>query len=159
MRIGQGYDVHKLVPDRELILGGVTIPYEKGLLGHSDADVLLHSIMDGLLGAAGYGDIGELFPDTDQAYKDIDSLILLRRVGEAVREKGEIVNIDATLIMQAPKIGPYKMAMRDNIANALEIPGGRVNIKATTTEHLGFEGRKEGASAMSVCLLSIKIDQ
>ncbi len=158
-RVGQGYDVHAFVEGRRLVLGGVEIPSEVGLDGHSDADVLVHSIMDGLLGAAGYGDIGELFPDTDQAYKDIDSLILLRRVGEAVREKGEIVNIDATLIMQAPKIGPYKMAMRDNIANALEIPGGRVNIKATTTEHLGFEGRKEGASAMSVCLLSIKIDQ
>lgn len=155
-RVGQGYDVHAFQEGRKLVLGGVEIPGHRGLAGHSDADVLVHSVMDSLLGAAGYGDIGELFPDSDPAFFNISSLILLRQVGEAVQQRGEIVNIDATLVMQEPKIGAYKKTMGENISKALGISQQRVNIKATTTERLGFEGRKEGASAMSVCLMAVK---
>ena len=154
MRIGHGYDVHKLVPCRDLILGGVQIPYELGLLGHSDADVLLHAVSDALLGAAALGDIGKHFPDTDPAYKGADSLALLRHVAALVRQKGYYVsNVDVTMIAQRPKLAPYIPQMAENIAAALALPVDRVNVKATTEEHLGFTGREEGLSCHAVCLL------
>lgn len=155
MRIGMGYDVHKLVQGRKLIMGGVEIPYEKGLLGHSDADVLLHAVMDALLGAAALGDIGRHFPDTEEAYRGISSRKLLEHVKELLLEKCFFVeNIDATIIAQAPKMRPYVDAMRENIARALEISVEQVNVKATTEEGLGFTGSGEGISAQAVCLLS-----
>ena len=154
MRIGHGYDVHRLVEDRALILGGVEIPYSKGLLGHSDADVLLHAISDSLLGAAALGDIGKLFPDTDERYKGADSLKLLRQVGIRIKTAGySVVNIDATLIAQAPKIAPHTTAMRLNIARALCIDVTCVSVKATTEEGLGFTGTGEGIAAHAVCLI------
>lgn len=154
MRIGQGYDVHRLVEGRKLIIGGVEIPYEKGLDGHSDADVLLHAIMDALLGAAALGDIGVLFPDTDDAYKGADSMVLLEKVHDAVLSEGySVSNIDATIIAQAPKMRPYIDQMRENIARVLNIGQDQVNVKATTEEKLGFTGRKEGISAIAVALL------
>ncbi len=154
MRIGHGYDVHKLVEDRDLILGGVKIPFEKGLLGHSDADVLLHAVSDALLGAAGLRDIGYHFPDTDPAYKGADSLELLRQVGDKVAAKGyRISNVDVTLIAQRPKVGVYIPQMEQNIADALKIALDRVNVKATTEEGLGFTGTLEGISCHGVCLL------
>ena len=154
MRIGQGYDVHRLTEGRKLIIGGVEIPHEKGLDGHSDADVLIHAIMDALLGAAALGDIGVLFPDTDDAYKGADSMELLAEVREAILEEGyAISNIDATIIAQAPKMRPYIDQMRGNIAKVLNIGQNQVNIKATTEEKLGFTGRKEGISAITVSLL------
>lgn len=153
-RIGYGYDVHRLVPARDLILGGVKIPYPKGLLGHSDADVLLHAICDALLGAAALGDIGQHFPDTDPRYKDIDSMLLLKHTAGLTGECGYSVgNIDATLRLQKPKIAPYISLMRQNIATNLGIDIGQISVKATTTESLGFEGREEGVSATAVCLL------
>ncbi|UFJ40630.1 2-C-methyl-D-erythritol 2,4-cyclodiphosphate synthase [Brevibacillus humidisoli] len=155
MRIGQGFDVHQLVAGRPLIVGGVTIPYEKGLLGHSDADVLLHAITDALLGAIGEGDIGRHFPDTDAAYKDADSVQLMADVWAMVKERGyQLANLDATIIAQAPKMAPYIAEMRKVIANTLETDDlSKVNIKATTTEKLGFTGRGEGIAAQAVCLL------
>lgn len=154
MRIGMGYDVHKLVDGRKLILGGVNIPYEKGLLGHSDADVLLHAIMDALLGAAALGDIGKHFPDTSDQYKDADSMLLLKEVADLVdREHMLIGNIDATIIAQRPKLAPYIEEMRTNIANCLCIDVKQVNIKATTEEGLGFTGDGSGISAQAICLL------
>ncbi|HJA67896.1 2-C-methyl-D-erythritol 2,4-cyclodiphosphate synthase [Lachnoclostridium sp. An169] len=154
MRVGMGYDVHKLTDNRKLILGGVEIPYEKGLLGHSDADVLLHAIMDALLGAAALGDIGKHFPDTDPAYKGISSIRLLEHVGALLDEKGYIVeNIDATIIAQRPKMRPYIDRMRENIAETLHIGTDQVNVKATTEEGLGFTGSGEGISSQAVCLL------
>lgn len=154
MRIGHGYDVHKLVEGRKLILGGVQIPYEKGLLGHSDADVLLHAVSDALLGAAGLGDIGRHFPDTDPAYKGADSGELLRIVGEKIAAKGyRVGNIDATMIAQKPKLKDYIPQMQKNIAARLEIDPDRVNVKATTEEHLGFTGDGSGMSCHAVCLL------
>ncbi len=154
MRIGMGYDVHKLVPDRDLILGGVKIPHELGLLGHSDADVLLHSIMDALLGAAALGDIGKHFPDTNPAYKGADSVKLLEHVGRLVREAGySIENIDATIIAQRPKMRPHIDTMRENIKEALGIELDQINVKATTEEGLGFTGSEEGISAQAICLL------
>ncbi|MBO7302701.1 MAG: 2-C-methyl-D-erythritol 2,4-cyclodiphosphate synthase [Clostridia bacterium] len=153
-RIGHGYDVHKLVENRKLILGGVDIPYEKGLLGHSDADVLLHAISDALLGAAALGDIGKHFPDTDEAYKGADSLVLLARVGEILKEAGyRPSNIDSTVIAQAPKLAPHIENMRKNIAKALGIELDAVSVKATTEERLGFTGRGEGISAHAVCII------
>ena len=154
MRIGNGYDVHKLVEGRRLILGGVDVPYEKGLLGHSDADVLIHAIMDALLGACALGDIGKLFPDNDAEFKDISSILLLKKVAEVLkRENYTIINIDSIVAAQKPKLAPYIQEMRSNIADALEIPVDCVSVKATTTEHLGFEGRGEGISSYAVCLL------
>ena len=154
MRIGHGYDVHKLVPDRDLILGGVKIEYELGLLGHSDADVLLHAVSDALLGAAGLGDIGKHFPDTDPQYKGADSLELLRIVGQKVAQAGyRISNIDVTLMAQKPKVRPYIETMESNIAAALGIDPSRVNVKATTEEGLGFTGSLEGMACHAVCLL------
>ena len=154
MRIGNGYDVHKLVEGRKLILGGVDVPYEKGLLGHSDADVLIHAIMDALLGACALGDIGKLFPDSDAEFKDISSILRLKKVAEVLkRENYTIINIDSIVAAQKPKLAPYIQEMRSNIANALEIPVDCVSVKATTTEHLGFEGRGEGISSYAVCLL------
>lgn len=154
MRIGNGYDVHRLTEGRDLILGGVHIPYEKGLLGHSDADVLLHAVMDALLGAAGLGDIGLHFPDTDDKYKGADSRELLREVGQMLLKEGYVVgNIDATIIAQAPKMRPYIDQMKKNIAEDLQIADNMVNVKATTEEHLGFTGRGEGISASAVCII------
>ncbi|RFB28501.1 2-C-methyl-D-erythritol 2,4-cyclodiphosphate synthase [Brevibacillus sp. VP] len=154
MRIGQGFDVHQLVEGRPCIIGGVTVPYEKGLLGHSDADVLLHTISDALLGAIGEGDIGRHFPDTDPAFKDADSLQLLFHVWNLVKERGyQLGNVDATIIAQAPKMAPYIPQMREVIAKALDADASQVNIKATTTEKLGFTGRGEGIAAQAVCLL------
>ena len=154
MRIGHGYDVHRLVECRDLVLGGVTIPYEKGLLGHSDADVLLHAVSDALLGAAALGDIGKHFPDTDPAYKGANSLKLLQIVAEKVRNAGfSVSNVDVTMIAQAPKLRPYIDRMRQNIADALDIDIDRVNVKATTEEHLGFTGTGEGMACHAVCLL------
>mgnify|MGYP002513483619 CR=1 FL=1 len=154
MRIGHGYDVHRLVPKRALILGGVHIPYEKGLLGHSDADVLLHAIADALLGAAALGDIGKYFPDTDPAYKGISSLILLEKVGKLLEENMFFIeNIDATIIAQAPKMRPYIDEMRENIAKCLQMDIDRVNVKATTEEYLGFTGEGLGMACHAVCLL------
>lgn len=155
MRIGMGYDVHQLVEDRALIIGGVTIPYEKGLLGHSDADVLLHAVMDALLGAAALGDIGKHFPDTDPAYKGASSVRLLEKVGDLLAEHCFFIeNIDATIIAQAPKMRPYIDEMRQNIAAALGIFIEQINVKATTEEGLGFTGKGEGISAQAVCLLT-----
>ena len=154
MRVGFGYDVHRLVENRALILGGVNIPYEKGLAGHSDADVLIHAIMDALLGAAALGDIGKHFPDTDNSFKDIDSRILLRKVGSLLKEKGfKIINIDSTIVAQAPKLSPFIEEMRENISQDLGLSKEAVCVKATTTEKLGFEGRKEGISSSAVCSL------
>lgn len=159
MRIGFGYDVHQLVEDRELILGGIIIPYKTGLLGHSDADVLIHAIMDSILGALALGDIGKHFPDTDMTYKDIDSCVLLGRVYNIMRENGyDIGNIDATIAAQAPKLAPYIDDMRLKISKVLNTNIQNISIKATTTEWLGFEGREEGISASSVCLLKKVID-
>ena len=153
-RIGHGYDVHRLVENRRLILGGVEIPHERGLLGHSDADVLTHAVMDALLGALALGDIGKLFPDNDPAYEGADSLKLATRVAEHVRAAGwEIGNVDATVIAQAPKLAPHVSAMRQGIANALGIDVDRVGVKATTEEKLGFTGEKLGIAAHAVCLL------
>ena len=155
MRIGQGYDVHAFSEGRKLILGGVEIPHDRGLLGHSDADVLAHAIADALLGGVRGGDIGKLFPDTDPAYKDANSLNLLAQVAEFVREKGfEIIDVDSVIAAQAPKLSPYRDQMRENLACAMGIPVENVGVKATTTEHLGFEGREEGISATAVCLLA-----
>lgn len=155
MRIGMGYDVHRLVEGRKCIIGGVEIPYEKGLLGHSDADVLLHAVMDALLGAAAQGDIGRHFPDTDPAYAGADSLRLLERVGELLLQEHFLIeNIDATIIAQAPKMRPHIESMRENIAKALGIRREQVNVKATTEEGLGFTGTGEGISAQAVCLLT-----
>ena len=154
LRIGHGYDVHRLTEGRVLILGGVEIPYEKGLLGHSDADVLTHAVMDALLGAAALGDIGKLFPDSDAAYKGISSIELLKRVKARLAEAGfEAVNLDATILAQAPKLAPYRDEMRGNIACALDIPVSRVSVKATTEEGLGFTGSGEGIAAHAVALL------
>ena len=154
MRIGHGYDVHRLVEGRALVLGGVTVPYEKGLLGHSDADVLTHAVMDALLGAAALGDIGKLFPDTDPAYKGADSIALLQEVGRVLARAGWAAgNIDATLLCQAPKLAPHIPAMRENLAAALGISAEDVSVKATTEEKLGFTGSGEGIAAHSVCLL------
>ena len=154
MRIGHGYDVHKLVHGRDLILGGVKIPHTLGLLGHSDADVLLHAVSDALLGALALGDIGKHFPDTDPAYKGADSLMLLRRVMKLVREQGYGVgNIDATILAQAPKLRPYIDEMRRNIADAVGADTAQISVKATTEEHLGFTGREEGIAAHAVALL------
>ena len=154
MRIGHGYDVHRLVKGRLLILGGVTVPYERGLLGHSDADVLTHAVMDALLGAAALGDIGALFPDSDPAYAGADSLALLRRVVQLLRENGlGIGNVDATVLAQAPRLRPYISAMREKLAEAMGIAVGDVSVKATTEEGLGFTGAGEGIAAHAVCLL------
>ena len=154
MRIGHGYDVHRLVECRDLIIGGVKIPYSLGLLGHSDADVLLHAVSDALLGAAGLGDIGKHFPDTDPQYKGADSLALLKIVGQKVEEAGyRVSNIDVTMIAQKPKLRPYIDQMEQNIAGALALDISRVNVKATTEEHLGFTGAGEGMACHAVCLL------
>ena len=153
LRIGHGYDVHRLVEGRKLILGGVDIPWERGLLGHSDADVLTHAVMDALTGAARLGDIGKLFPDTDPAYAGISSLKLLAEVGRLLNERGyQVVNIDATLLAQAPKVGPYKQEMAENMARALGIQPDQVNVKATTEEGLGFTGDGSGMAAHAVVL-------
>lgn len=157
LRIGNGYDVHRLVDERDLIMGGVNIPYEKGLLGHSDADVLVHAIMDALLGACGERDIGKHFPDTDQAYKGISSLRLLNKVREVVEAKGyQVVNIDSIIVAQAPKMAPFIEKMRQNIAEQLGIGSEAVNVKATTTEGLGFTGTGEGIASYAVALLEKK---
>lgn len=154
MRVGMGYDVHRLVEERKLILGGVEIPYEKGLLGHSDADVLLHAIMDAMLGAAALGDIGRHFPDTDPAYKGADSMVLLQACREKLRAAGyRVHNLDALICAQAPKMAPHIETMRENIARALQLDVDAVNVKATTTERLGFVGDGSGISAYAVCLL------
>lgn len=155
MRIGHGYDVHRLVEERKLILGGVDIPYEKGLLGHSDADVLTHAVMDALLGAAGLGDIGKHFPDTDPTYKGADSLKLLDHVMEVLRDNGwQVGNVDATVIAQRPKLAGYIPEMRENLAARMGVSSAQVNVKATTEEKLGFTGSGEGISAHAVCLLT-----
>ena len=157
MRIGMGYDVHKLVEDRDLILGGVKIPYSLGLLGHSDADVLLHAIMDSLLGAAALGDIGKHFPDTDEKYKNISSIELLKHVGKLLEQHNYIIgNIDATIIAQRPKMAPHIPDMRKNIANALNISLDQINVKATTEEGLGFTGEGLGISSQAICLIQNK---
>ncbi|WP_291637420.1 2-C-methyl-D-erythritol 2,4-cyclodiphosphate synthase [Clostridium sp.] len=154
MRIGTGYDVHKLVKNRSLILGGVTVPHETGLLGHSDADVLVHAIMDALLGAAALGDIGKHFPDTDAKYKGISSITLLDHVGSLIKANEYIIeNIDATIVAQRPKLAPHIPSMIKNIATALHLPINKVNVKATTEEGLGFTGRCEGISSNAICLL------
>ncbi len=154
MRIGNGYDVHGLCEDRKLILGGVEIPFEKGLLGHSDADVLVHAIMDAMLGSLALGDIGKHFPDSQAKYKGISSIELLKCVNELVKDKGyEIVNIDSTVVAQRPKISPFIQSMRENIASALGCDVDNISVKATTTEKLGFEGREEGISSYAVVLL------
>ena len=151
-RFGMGYDVHRLVPGRALIIGGVVIPYDKGLLGHSDADVLLHAVTDALLGAAALGDIGRHFPDTDERFKGADSQKLLAQAAEMAREKGYTVgNVDATVVAEAPKLAPYLAEMRDNISRILGVDLDQVNVKATTEEHLGFTGQGEGMSAYAVC--------
>ncbi len=155
MRIGQGYDVHKLAENRELIIGGVNIPYEKGLLGHSDADVLLHAICDSLLGAAALGDIGKHFPDTDPEFRGIDSMLLLKNVAELLKEKGyKIINIDATVLAQRPKLSPYILKMRENIASVVGVDADCVSVKATTEEGLGFTGEGLGIAAHAVCLIN-----
>ncbi|MCD7825639.1 MAG: 2-C-methyl-D-erythritol 2,4-cyclodiphosphate synthase [Clostridiaceae bacterium] len=159
MRVGMGYDVHKLVADRDLILGGVKIAYEKGLLGHSDADVLLHAVMDALLGAAALGDIGKHFPDTDEKYRGVSSLVLLEQVGKLLEEECYLVeNIDATIIAQKPKMRGYIAEMEKNIAETLGIEQKRVNVKATTEEGLGFTGSGQGISAQAICSLSSMYD-
>lgn len=156
IRIGHGYDVHKLVEGRKMIIGGVEIPYEKGLLGHSDADVLIHAIMDSLLGALALGDIGRHFPDTAKEFEGISSMYLLTKVKEMLDEKNAgVVNIDATIILQRPKVSPYIDNMVKNIAFALNIPENKINVKATTEEHLGFTGRGEGVSAHAVSLIEL----
>ena len=153
-RIGHGYDVHRLVFERDLVLGGVTIPYEKGLLGHSDADVLLHAVCDSLLGALSLGDIGKHFPDSDPQYAGIDSRLLLLRTAKLIREKGwQIGNIDATVVAQAPRLSPYIQEMRENIAATLELSIDAISVKATTEEHLGFTGEGLGIAAHAICLL------
>mgnify|MGYP006066703045 FL=1 len=157
IRIGNGYDVHKLVEDRNLIIGGVLIPYEKGLLGHSDADVLIHAIMDSLLGATKKGDIGKLFPDNDNKFKNVCSLELLKNVYNILKDDGyEIINIDSTIVAQAPKMRPYIDKMEENISMCLNIDKSQINVKATTEEGLGFTGALEGISASAVCLLNKK---
>ena len=154
LRIGQGYDVHQLVEGRKLIMGGVDIPHTRGLLGHSDADVLAHAVADALLGGVRGGDIGKLFPDTDPAYEGADSMKLLAAVADFVRERGyEILDVDSVVAAQAPKLSPYRDQMRENLARAMGISPENVGVKATTTEHLGFEGREEGISATAVALL------
>jgi len=154
LRIGQGYDVHRLAEGRDLILGGVRIPWERGLLGHSDADVLTHAVMDALLGAAGLGDIGKLFPDSDARYAGISSLKLLEEVGQRLASAGfSVVNVDATLVAQAPKVGPYRLQMAENMAAALRIPAEQVSVKATTEEGLGFTGDGSGMAAQAIALL------
>ena len=159
MRIGMGYDVHRLAENRKMIIGGVEIPYEKGLLGHSDADVLLHAIMDALLGAAALGDIGKHFPDTDPAYEGISSMKLLEKVGQLLEDNRYVIeNIDATIIAQKPKMAPHIPQMRKNMADALGIPESKINIKATTEEGLGFTGRGEGIASQAICLLIEKQD-
>ncbi len=159
MRIGQGYDVHRLTEGRKLILGGVEIPYEKGLLGHSDADVLIHAVMDALLGAAALGDIGQHFPDTDPAYKGISSIELLGKVGSLLEEKGYVIeNIDATIIAQRPKLASYRPQMEENIAEALHLDPSRVSVKATTEEGLGFTGSGEGIASQAITLLTETAD-
>lgn len=158
MRVGLGYDIHKLVKGRKLIIGGVNIPYEKGLLGHSDADVLLHAIKDSILGAAALGDIGRHFPDTDERYKDADSLELLHKIGILINSKGYTINnIDTIIFAQKPKMAPYIEEMRNNIASTLNIKIGRINIKATTTEGLGFIGKGEGIAAKSIASIVKKL--
>jgi 2-C-methyl-D-erythritol 2,4-cyclodiphosphate synthase len=154
MRVGQGFDVHALVPGRPLIIGGVSIPYERGLAGHSDADVLLHAVCDALLGAAGLGDIGEHFPDTAADFRDIDSRLLLRQVYQLIAREWTVVNVDATVIAQAPKLSPFKAQMAANIAADLQVYPRQVNVKAKTTERLGFTGRGEGIAAEAVVLLA-----
>ena len=155
-RVGHGYDVHKLVEGRKFILGGVEIPHSRGLLGHSDADVLVHAVMDSLLGAIALGDIGRHFPDTDEKYRGVSSIVLLKEVSNFLKKRGaSVVNVDATIILQKPKVAPYIEAMRANIAEALEVSVEQVNVKATTEEHLGFTGREEGVSAHSVTLVEI----
>lgn len=159
MRIGQGYDVHRLVEERDLILGGVTIPHEKGLLGHSDADVLVHAVMDALLGAAALGDIGQHFPDNDSKYRGISSIELLKYVGKLLEEKGYVIeNIDATVIAQSPKLSPYRSQMAENIASALKLSADKVSVKATTEEGLGFTGSGEGISSQAITLLTAVAD-
>lgn len=154
LRIGQGYDVHQLVEGRKLIMGGVDIPHTRGLLGHSDADVLAHAVADALLGGVRGGDIGKLFPDTDPAYEGADSMKLLAAVTDFVRDRGyEILDVDSVIAAQAPKLSPYRDQMRENLARAMGISPENVGVKATTTEHLGFEGREEGISATAVALL------
>lgn len=153
-RVGHGYDVHKLVEDRKLIIGGIEIPHSKGLLGHSDADVLAHAICDALLGAAALGDIGKHFPDNDDRYKDVDSLVLLEKVCELIRNKGyEISNVDSTILAQAPKLRPYIDEMRSKLAKAMKLDIDELSVKATTEERLGFTGREEGIAAHAVVLL------
>ena len=157
MRIGHGYDVHRLTPERRLILGGVDVPHTLGLDGHSDADVLVHAVMDALLGAAALGDIGQLFPDTDERYRGVSSLLLLRQVAQRIAQAGFAVeNLDATLIAQRPKLAPHIPQMRENIARELGLPVDRVSVKATTEEWLGFSGREEGIACHAVCLLREK---
>lgn len=157
MRIGQGYDVHRLVEGRKLILGGVEIPYEKGLFGHSDADVLTHAVMDALLGAAALGDIGKLFPDTDERYRGADSIGLLREVGRVLDENGyKVGNIDCTVVAQAPKLAPHREQMRQNMAQALGIEVNQISVKATTEEKLGFTGDGSGMAAQAIALLENK---
>ncbi|NDL67999.1 2-C-methyl-D-erythritol 2,4-cyclodiphosphate synthase [Anaerotalea alkaliphila] len=157
MRIGSGYDVHRLVEGRDLVLGGVRIPHPKGLLGHSDADVVVHAVMDALLGAMGLGDIGKHFPDTDPAYEGASSLRLLAKVAELMESQGFMLgNLDATIIAQAPKLLPHMDSMRTNIAAAMDVDRNRINLKATTEEGLGFTGRQEGISAQAVCLIERK---
>lgn len=159
MRVGLGYDVHKLVEGRKLIIGGVDIPHEKGLLGHSDADVLIHAVMDSIIGALTLGDIGKHFPDTDEKYKGADSIKLLEFVQNLVDEKGYAIgNIDCTIIAQSPKMAPHIVNMRENIAKALNTSIDNINVKATTEEGLGFTGAKEGIAAQSICLL-VKVDK
>ena len=157
MRVGMGYDVHCFTPERPLVLGGVKIPHDRGLLGHSDADVLVHAVCDALLGAAGMGDIGLHFPDTDEAYKNISSLVLLKRVGKMLFKSGfSIINLDATILAQKPKVAPHRTEMQHNIARALNIAVGLVNIKSTTTEGLGSIGREEGIGAMCIAMIGLK---
>ena len=160
MRIGHGFDVHAFGGEGPIIIGGVRIPYEKGLLAHSDGDVALHALTDALLGAAALGDIGKLFPDTDPAFKDADSLKLLAAVADKVRAEGYVIlDVDSVIAAQAPKLSPYREAMRENLAAAMGIAVENVGVKATTTEHLGFEGREEGISATAVCLLCRRPDE
>ncbi|MGX4601645.1 2-C-methyl-D-erythritol 2,4-cyclodiphosphate synthase [Faecalimicrobium sp. JNUCC 81] len=158
MRVGLGYDVHKLVEGRKLIIGGVNVPHEKGLLGHSDADVLVHAVMDSILGALALGDIGKHFPDTDERYKGADSIKLLEFVNNLIKEKGYTIgNIDCTIIAQSPKMAPYIMDMRENIARTLNTDIENINVKATTEEGLGFTGSKQGIASQSICML-VKVD-
>jgi len=157
MRIGMGYDVHRFTDDRPLMLGGVEIPHDRGLLGHSDADVLVHAVCDALLGAAGMGDIGLHFPDTDERYRNVSSLLLLKRVGKMLSESGfSVINLDATVLAERPKIAPHRPAMERNIARCLNLPEALVNIKATTTEGLGSIGRGEGIGAMCIAMIGYK---